>query len=114
VLRGIKMFERTNTRVLGVVENMSGFICPCCGQLYEIFGRAGGRRLAEQTGIDFLGEIPLEIPVREGGDAGVPIVVGQPESPAATALRAIADAVVARIEVPGELPAVGVPAGVPA
>jgi ATP-binding protein involved in chromosome partitioning len=110
VLRGIKMFERTNTRVLGVVENMSGFICPCCGQLYEIFGRAGGRRLAEQTGIDFLGEVPLEIPVREGGDAGVPIVVSQPESPAGTALRAIADAVVARIVVPGEVPAT-VPAG---
>jgi ATP-binding protein involved in chromosome partitioning len=100
VLRGIRMFERTNTRVLGVVENMSGFICPCCGQRYEIFGRAGGRRLAEQTGVDFLGEIPLEIPVREGGDAGVPIVVGQPESPAATALRAIAESVAAMVEAP--------------
>ena len=97
VLRGIRMFERTNTRVLGVVENMSGFICPCCGQRYEIFGRAGGRRLAEQTGVDFLGEVPLEIPVREGGDAGVPIVVSQPESPAALALREVADAIVARI-----------------
>ena len=93
VLRGIRMFERTNTRVLGVVENMSGFICPCCGQRYEIFGRAGGRRLAEQTGVEFLGEVPLEIPVREGGDIGVPIVHGQPESPAAVALRAVADAV---------------------
>ncbi|HEX6041203.1 Mrp/NBP35 family ATP-binding protein [Longimicrobium sp.] len=100
VLRGIRMFERTNTRVLGVVENMSGFICPCCGQRYEIFGRAGGRRLAEQTGIDFLGEVPLEIPVREGGDAGIPITVSQPESPAALALRAVADEVMARIEVP--------------
>jgi ATP-binding protein involved in chromosome partitioning len=97
VLRGIKMFERTNTRVLGVVENMSGFICPCCGQRYEIFGRAGGRRLAEQTGVDFLGEVPLEIPVREGGDAGVPIVVSQPESPAALALREVADAVASRV-----------------
>lgn len=103
VLRGIRMFERTNTRVLGVVENMSGFICPCCGQRYEIFGRAGGRRLADQTGIDFLGEVPLEIPVREGGDAGVPIVVSQPESPAAQALRAVADAVLARIEAPASV-----------
>jgi ATP-binding protein involved in chromosome partitioning len=104
VLRGIRMFERTNTRVLGVVENMSGFICPCCGQRYEIFGRAGGRRLAEQTGIDFLGEVPLEIPVREGGDAGVPIVVSQPESPAAVALREVADAVMARIGVAAAAP----------
>jgi ATP-binding protein involved in chromosome partitioning len=109
VLRGIKMFERTNTRVLGVVENMSGFICPCCGERYEIFGRAGGRRLAEQTGVDFLGEIPLEIPVREGGDIGVPIVVSQPESPAALALRAVADAVMARIEAPVDASA-GAPA----
>jgi ATP-binding protein involved in chromosome partitioning len=100
VLRGIKMFERTNTRVLGVVENMSGFVCPCCGQRYELFGRAGGRRLAEQTGTDFLGEVPLEMPVREGGDVGIPIVVGQPESPAAVALRAVAEAVLARIETP--------------
>jgi ATP-binding protein involved in chromosome partitioning len=97
VLRGIRMFERTNTRVLGVVENMSGFICPCCGQRYEIFGRAGGQRLAEQTGVDFLGEVPLEIPVREGGDAGVPIVVSQPESPAAVALREVADAIATRV-----------------
>ena len=97
VLRGIRMFERTSTRVLGVVENMSGFVCPCCGQRYEIFGRAGGRRLAEQTGVDFLGEVPLEIPVREGGDEGVPIVVGQPESPAAVALRDVAEAIAARV-----------------
>lgn len=90
VMRAIKMFERTSTPVLGVVENMSGFICPCCGQRYEIFGRAGGQRLAEQTGVPFLGEVPLEMPVREGGDAGVPIVVSQPESPAALALRDVA------------------------
>lgn len=105
VLRGIKMFERTDTRVLGVVENMSGFICPCCGQRYELFGRAGGRRLAEQTGTDLLGEVPLEMPVREGGDAGIPIVVGQPESPAAVALRAVAEAVLARVEAGAPAPA---------
>jgi ATP-binding protein involved in chromosome partitioning len=105
VLRAIRMFERVNTRVLGVVENMSGFVCPCCGQRYEIFGRAGGRRLAEQTGVDFLGEVPLELPVREGGDVGVPIVVGQPESPAAVALAAVAEAVLARIEAPAAAPA---------
>lgn len=97
VLRGIRMFEKTNTRVLGVVENMSGFVCPCCGERYEIFGRAGGRRLAEQTGVDFLGEVPLEIPVREGGDAGVPIVAGEPESPAAMALREVAERVAERV-----------------
>jgi ATP-binding protein involved in chromosome partitioning len=97
VLRAIRMFERVNTRVLGVVENMAGFVCPCCGERYEIFGRAGGQRLAAQTGVEFLGEIPLEVHVREGGDAGVPAVVGQPESPAGAALRGIADRVLARL-----------------
>jgi ATP-binding protein involved in chromosome partitioning len=90
VLRGIKMFEKTNTRVLGVVENMSGFVCPCCGERYEIFGRAGGLRLAGQTGVEFLGEVPLEMRVRQGGDAGVPIVVSEPDSPAGAALRKVA------------------------
>jgi ATP-binding protein involved in chromosome partitioning len=84
---------------------MSGFVCPCCGQRYELFGRAGGRRLAEQTGVAFLGEVPLEMPVREGGDAGVPIVVGQPESPAAVALAEVAAAVLERVEAPASAPA---------
>jgi len=91
VLRGIKMFERVGARVLGVVENMAGFICPCCGERYEIFGRAGGQRLAMQTGVELLGEVPLEIPVREGGDAGVPIVVSQPHAPSALALKRVAE-----------------------
>jgi ATP-binding protein involved in chromosome partitioning len=98
VLRAIKMFERVNTRVLGVVENMAGFVCPCCGERYEIFGRAGGRRLAGQTGVEFLGEVPLEVHVRQGGDAGVPAVVGEPESPAGIALREIAERVVKLLE----------------
>ncbi|HEX2189308.1 MAG TPA: Mrp/NBP35 family ATP-binding protein [Longimicrobiaceae bacterium] len=98
VLRGIRMFERTHTRVLGVVENMSGFVCPCCGQRYEIFGRGGGLRLCEQTGVPFLGEVPLEMEVRQGGDAGAPVVVSAPESPAGLALREVARKVAARLE----------------
>jgi ATP-binding protein involved in chromosome partitioning len=98
VLRAIRMFERVNTRVLGVVENMAGFVCPCCGERYEIFGRAGGRRLAAQTGVEFLGEIPLEVHVRQGGDAGVPAVIGEPESPAGIALREVAQLVAKRLE----------------
>jgi ATP-binding protein involved in chromosome partitioning len=98
VLRAIKMFERVNTRVLGIVENMAGFVCPCCGERYEIFGRAGGQRLAQRTGLEFLGEVPLEVHVREGGDAGLPAVLGQPESPAGLALRAVAARVAERLE----------------
>ena len=98
VLRGIRMFEKTNTRVLGVVENMSGFVCPCCGERYEIFGRAGGTRLAGQTGVEFLGDVPLEMRVRQGGDSGVPVVVSEPESPAGHALRKVAARVAALVE----------------
>ena len=98
VTRGIRMFERTNTRVLGVVENMSGFICPCCGERYEIFGRGGGLRVAEQTGVAYLGDVPLEMEVREGGDAGQPVVVASPESPAGMALRDVARRVLEQLE----------------
>jgi ATP-binding protein involved in chromosome partitioning len=97
VLRGIRMFERVSTPILGVVENMSGFECPCCGERFEIFGRAGGLRLASQTGTEFLGEIPLEMRVRQGGDAGVPVVIADPESPAAQAFTLLADRVAARV-----------------
>lgn len=93
VLRAIKMFERVNTRVLGVVENMSGFTCPCCNTSYDIFGKAGGRRLAESTGIQFLGEVPLEVQVREGGDMGQPVVIAAPDSAAGNALRAVSQRV---------------------
>jgi ATP-binding protein involved in chromosome partitioning len=90
VRRAIRMFERVNTRVLGVVENMSGFDCPCCGSSYDIFGKGGGKQLAEAAGIAFLGEVPIELAVREGGDAGTPVVLSAPESPAGQALRQVA------------------------
>lgn len=105
VLRGIRMFERVNTPVLGIVENMAGFVCPCCGERYEIFGRAGGQRLAMQTGIELLGEVPLEVGVREGGDAGVPILVADPHAPAAEALRGVADRIAEKVEAPVAAPA---------
>ena len=98
VLRGIRMFEKVNTRVLGIVENMSGFVCPCCGERYEIFGRAGGQKLALETGLELLGEVPIEVGVRQGGDAGVPVTVGDPHSPAAEALRKVAERVAERVE----------------
>ncbi|HET7275257.1 MAG TPA: Mrp/NBP35 family ATP-binding protein [Longimicrobiaceae bacterium] len=94
VLRASKMFERVNTRVLGVVENMSGFVCPGCGETYDLFGKGGGVRLAESTGTAFLGEVPIEVAVRTSGDAGVPVVLSQPDSPAGHALREVARRVV--------------------
>ena len=93
VRRAIKMFERVNTPVLGVVENMSGFVCPSCDTRHDLFGSGGGRALAEEAGVEYLGEIPLEVGVREGGDAGRPVVLTSPDSAAAKALRALAEKV---------------------
>lgn len=100
VKRAVKMFERVNTRVLGVVENMSGFVCPCCGTSYDLFGRGGGEEISRTLGIPLLGQVPLEVKVREGGDAGQPIVVAEPESAAALALRGVTTRVLEAVAAP--------------
>jgi ATP-binding protein involved in chromosome partitioning len=88
--RGIAMFKRVNVPVLGIVENMSMFICPKCGERSDIFGHGGARREAERLGVPFLGEVPLDMAIRETSDAGLPIVASQPDSPHAEAYRTIA------------------------
>jgi ATP-binding protein involved in chromosome partitioning len=88
--RGIAMFKRVNVPVLGIVENMSTFICPKCGTRSDIFGHGGARHEAERLGVPFLGEVPLEMAIRETSDAGLPIVATQPDSSNAAAYRAIA------------------------
>jgi ATP-binding protein involved in chromosome partitioning len=80
VVKGISMFKKMEVPILGVVENMSYYVCPGCGHHDEIFARGGGKKLAEQVGAPFLGEIPLDSKVRFGGDSGVPVVVGAPDS----------------------------------
>ena len=92
VRRGVRMFEKVNTEVLGIVENMSGYLCPHCGEMVEIFGKGGGEDLAKDMELPFLGAVPLDPKVREGGDTGVPPVVGSPDSPAAEALKGVAKA----------------------
>lgn len=91
VRRAIRMFETVSVPVLGVVENMSYFVAPDTGIRYNIFGEGGGSRLAEQYEVPFLGQVPLGLEVREGGDKGVPVVVGHPESPQAVAFRRVAE-----------------------
>ena len=91
--RGLNMFRKVNVPVLGIVENMSYFTCPHCGGRSEIFTHGGARKAAEKMGVDFLGEIPLDMVIREGSDAGRPIVVSDSESVHAKAYRAIADKV---------------------
>ena len=81
------MLQRLNVPIIGVVENMSAFVCPHCGEATEIFGRGGGERFAEQHGIDFLGKIPLDVTVRQGGDAGVPAVAQREPGAAARGAR---------------------------
>ncbi|HEX7049490.1 MAG TPA: Mrp/NBP35 family ATP-binding protein [Longimicrobiales bacterium] len=97
VRRGIRMFERVRTRILGVVENMSGFQCPCCGAAVDIFGEGGGRRLADELGIPLLGVVPLDPRVRESGDEGRPSALSAPDSPAGAAFLEIAERVLAAI-----------------
>ena len=91
--RAGKMAERTNLRPIGVIENMSWFACPHCGERTPIFGEGGGRQAAETLGVPLLGQIPLEPSLRQGGDVGVPIVVRDPDSPAGEALRDAARAI---------------------
>jgi ATP-binding protein involved in chromosome partitioning len=98
--RGLRMFQQLQVPVLGIVENMSYFIPPDMpDKQYDIFGSGGGARTAAELGVPLLGCIPLEMTVREGGDAGVPIVVQHPDSASAKALRAIAQSVAAKISV---------------
>jgi ATP-binding protein involved in chromosome partitioning len=98
-LRAVRMYQKLNIPTLGLVENMSHFICPDCGRESDIFGKGGGEKLAEQLGVPFLGRVPLYEPVRKGGDSGVPIVIGEPESPAAQAIVAVAEQAAAQISI---------------
>ncbi len=94
--KGLNMFRRVDVPVLGIVENMSYFLCPECGARSEIFGHGGARETAAKLGVDFLGEVPLDIVIRETSDGGQPIVVSRPDSPHAAVFREIAAQVAAK------------------
>ncbi|HVQ35455.1 MAG TPA: Mrp/NBP35 family ATP-binding protein [Candidatus Bathyarchaeia archaeon] len=96
-IKGIAMFRKVGVPVLGVVENMSYFLCPKCGTQTDVFGHGGGRRESERLGAPFLGEVPLHVAIRDGGDEGKPIVASDPSSPLAAAFLAIADRVAAAL-----------------
>ncbi|HEY9823852.1 MAG TPA: Mrp/NBP35 family ATP-binding protein [Stenomitos sp.] len=98
--KGLRMFQQLGVNVLGVVENMSYFIPPDMpDRQYDIFGSGGGDKLANELGVPLIGCVPLEIPVRQGGDQGMPIVVAQPDSASAQALKAIAQTVAGQVSV---------------
>ncbi|MGQ3027478.1 MAG: Mrp/NBP35 family ATP-binding protein, partial [Ferrovibrionaceae bacterium] len=96
--KGLNMFRKVDVPVFGIVENMSYFCCPNCGHRSEIFAHGGARRTAEELGCDFLGEVPLDIAIRETSDGGAPIVASQPDGAHAQAYRAIAETVRAKID----------------
>jgi ATP-binding protein involved in chromosome partitioning len=95
--KGLKMFEKVNVPVLGVIENMSVHICSRCGHAEHIFGAGGGATMAEQYAVDLLGSLPLDIAIREGVDNGRPTVATEPDSPIAAIYRDIARRVAARL-----------------
>ncbi len=96
--KGLNMFRKVDVPVLGIIENMSYFICPDCDARHHIFSHGGARETAQELGVDFLGEIPLQISIREGSDNGRAVVSTAPESPEAQAFIAIARAVKSRLE----------------
>ncbi|HYO53560.1 Mrp/NBP35 family ATP-binding protein [Archangium sp.] len=97
VVRAKQMFDKVHIPVLGIVENMSQFVCPHCSKATPIFNRGGGHKAAEMFSIPFLGEIPLELKIRESGDAGVPVVLSAPDSPEAQAFMAMARNIAGRV-----------------
>ena len=99
VQKALAMLKRMSVPIIGIVENMSAFVCPHCGEATEIFGRGGGERFAREHNIEFLGGIPLDITVRQGGDVGVPVVAQREPGPAAKALTHLAQIVAARMSV---------------
>jgi ATP-binding protein involved in chromosome partitioning len=101
--KGLAMFQKVDVPVLGIIENMSYFLCPHCGERSDIFSHGGARREAERLGTEFLGEVPLDMAIRETSDEGRPITVSQPDSPYAHTFRDIAARVWQKVS--GETPA---------
>jgi len=97
--RAVRMYQKLNVPTLGLVENMSHFVCPGCGVESDIFGKGGGELLAGELSIPFLGGIPIYEPIRVGGDTGVPIAIGEPQSPAALAFRSAAKQLAAQLSI---------------
>jgi len=99
--KGLRMFQEVNVPVLGIVENMSYFVCHECNTRHDIFRHGGGRRTSTELDVPFLGEIPLDPPVAKGGDMGEPVVIDSPHSPASEALQEFTSKVLEQIGIVG-------------
>ena len=102
VRKGMMMFQKVNVPLLGIIENMSYFVCGHCHERTEIFSHGGGERAADKLGVPFLGHIPIDPSIREGGDLGTPIVVANPDSPVARSFLEIAQRIRTRLKGPAE------------
>jgi ATP-binding protein involved in chromosome partitioning len=109
--RAVRMYQKLNIPVLGLVENMSYFVCPGCGHESDIFGRGGGERIAQELEVPFLGSIPIYQPIRQGGDTGTPPVITEPDSPAGLAFLSAAEQTAAQVSIASYRKAV-IPVGV--
>jgi len=97
--RALAMYKKLNIPAIGIIENMSYFVCPNCTHEADIFGHGGGERMASDLGVPFLGRVPIYQPIREGGDNGVPLLIGDAESPAARAFMAAAECAAAQVSI---------------
>jgi ATP-binding protein involved in chromosome partitioning len=97
--RAVRMYQKLNIPTLGIIENMSYYICPGCHREADIFGRGGGETMAGQLGVPFLGRLPLYQPIREGSDTGVPVIVSEPGSAASQAFMAVAERTAAQVSI---------------
>jgi ATP-binding protein involved in chromosome partitioning len=97
--RAVAMYKKLNIPPLGIIENMSYFVCPQCQHEADIFGRGGGEQMAEDLGVPFIGRVPIYQPIREGSDRGVPLLVSEPDSPAARAFVAAAERTAAQVSI---------------
>jgi ATP-binding protein involved in chromosome partitioning len=97
--RAIAMYRKLNIPPIGIIENMSYFVCPGCQKASDIFGSGGGAKLAESMSVPFLGSVPIYQPIREGGDSGVPLMIGDATSPAAHAIAAAAERLAAQVSI---------------
>jgi ATP-binding protein involved in chromosome partitioning len=97
--RAVRMYQKLNIVTLGLVENMSHFVCPSCSHESDIFGKGGGEALANELGVPFLGRVPIYEPIRLGGDTGIPVTIGDPQSSASQSFRVAAERLAAQIAI---------------
>jgi len=97
--RAVAMYKKLNIPTLGIVENMSYFVCPSCSHESDIFGKRGGEKMAQELGVPFLGGIPIYQPIREGGDSGIPLLISEPDAPAARAIVDVAARAAAQVSI---------------